>query len=136
MREMNEKQIIRARFILEALGKPKDVVIKALKDLVKQIKKDGRGVEKEHYSKPKKSGDIFFSAFAEFEIICGDLEDLLGAILDYTPVTVEIIEPDRISIDISSLQEIVNDISSRFNNLDKQIKILQAANTVLQRKLQ
>ena len=133
---MEEKRKVRARFIIEVMGKPKEMLTKALKDIVKGVGEDGYGVESESYSKPKKAGKILFSAFVEFEIICDDLESLLGAILDYVPINVEVLEPENFSINISSLQEIVNDITSRLDNLDKQIKMLQAANAVLYKKLQ
>lgn len=133
--EEENKRKVKARFIIEMMGKPKKVVSKALKDVIKEIKKDGRGVEKTHYSTPKKSGKVLFSAFVEFIIICEDLEDLLGAVLEYFPINVEIIEPDILSINISALQDIVNDITSKLNDMDKKMKMLQATNVLLQRKM-
>jgi hypothetical protein len=132
---MADKKKIRARFIIEVMGKPKEMVTKALKDITSEMKKDGHKIEKDNYSKPKKSGEHFFSAFTEFEILFDNLEDFLGAIVDYMPITVEILEPDKIDIEIGPLQEIINDLTSRLDNFDKQIKVLQATNIILQRKL-
>jgi hypothetical protein len=133
---MADEKPIRARFIIEVMGKPKEMVTKALKDIIKELKEDGKKIEKESYSKPKKSGKVFFTSFVEFEIICDNLDDFLGVIIDYIPINVEIIEPDIASIGIGPLQEIVNDLTSKLDNLDKQIKMLQASNIILQRKLQ
>lgn len=133
---MTDKKHIRARFIIEVMGKPKEMVTKALKDITSEMKKDGHKIEKDTYSKPKKSGKHFFSAFTEFEIIFEHLEDFIGAILDYMPITVEILEPDKADIEIGPLQEIINDLTSRLDNFDKQIRMLQATNVILQRKLQ
>jgi hypothetical protein len=125
---------VKARFILEAMGKPPKIVEKALKQAIAEIKKDGRGVEREKYSKVEKVGKVLYSSFVEFEIICKNLADLWGAVMDYMPVNVEIISPDKLDIDISDLQDIVNDLTARMHNLDKQIKVLQASNIMLQRQ--
>ena len=126
---------IRARMIFEAMGKPANMVEKALKNLIKEMKGDGKTIDNDKYSKPKKVGKVFFSAFVECEVLCKDLAELLGAVMDYVPVNVEIISPDKVSIDMSDLQDILNDLTSRMDNLDKQIKVLQASNIVLQKQL-
>jgi hypothetical protein len=127
---------IRVRFIVEMLGRPKEILSKALEDLIKEIKKDGRVVENETYSKPKKVGKLIFSAFVEFEMICEGLDGLIGAIIDYAPTTVELISPEKVDIGIFDLQEILNDLTARLHELDKQVKIYQANNIILQKKLQ
>ncbi|MHA2428242.1 MAG: hypothetical protein ACXADB_09490 [Candidatus Hermodarchaeia archaeon] len=127
---------IRTRFIVEMLGRPKEVLSKALEDLIKEMKKDGRKVENETYSKPKKVGKLIFSAFVEFEMICEGLEDLIGSIIDYAPTTVELISPEKIDIGILNLQEVLNDLTARLHELDKQVKIYQSNNIILQRKLE
>ena len=125
---------IRARFIIEMLGRPKEALSKALVDLVKEITKDGRAVENEVYSKPKKIGKLLYSAFVEFEIICDGMHNVIGAIIDYAPTTVELIEPEKMTVSMMELQDVLNDLTARLHELDKQVKVLQANSIILQRR--
>jgi len=126
---------VRGRFIVEMLGRPQEVLSKALVDLIKEMKKDGRVIENEKYSQPKKVGKIIYSAFVEFEIVCRDLADFIGAVIDYVPMTVEIVEPEKMTCSMIDMQEVLNDLTARLYELDKQVKMSQAGATILQRKL-
>lgn len=122
---LGKKQKIKVRIFIELMGWPKETLNDTLKKIVDTIKKKWT-VYREDYSEPEKMGEKMFSSYVEFEAEFSDLKDLFNIVLNYGPTVVEIIEPTEVYISGSDMQDIMADISSKVNMLDRNIKILSA----------
>ncbi len=122
---LGKKQKIKVRIFIELMGWPKETLNDTLKKIVDTIKKKWT-VYKEDYSEPEKMGEKMFSSYVEFEAEFSDLKELFTVVLNYGPTVVEIIEPTEVYISGSDMQDIMADISSKINMLDRNIKILSA----------
>lgn len=120
---MDEKQIkskisegyIHSRIILEVVGKPKEYVVETLKENLKKIKDDKNNLLiSEKTEKPAKQ-DNYFSTFAEIEVLSKDSLSLLSLCFDYMPSSVEIIEPEKITLSSFDFSGFLNDMQARLH---------------------
>ena len=131
MAEENNQQKILVRVIIEMLGAPKEHIEKTLKDYVEKLKDDKEfEIVKEEFA-PAKEQDKLFSAFAELDIRFNSTQKLVDFCFDSMPSSVEIIEPENITLESTRLTETLNDIQAKLHNSDMVIKTLRARNTVL-----
>ncbi|RLE42540.1 hypothetical protein DRJ16_04710, partial [Candidatus Woesearchaeota archaeon] len=102
-------QPLRARTIIELVGKPKDFVERAfekMRELIKQhpglelISEDIEPVKEKPGTK-----DIF-GGFMEVEAKFSSLQSLIAFCFEFTPTSVEIIEPEQITIKNNELTAI------------------------------
>ena len=123
---MNEKQAkekvkegwLHVLVTFEILGKPAAHVDSSLKLYLDEIKKDDRlAILKTHIGKAEKRDDNFFSAFAEADIIAKDLDTLTWLAVNYTPATIEIVEPDNFELKALDLQNHFNDLLARLHTI-------------------
>lgn len=123
---------VKARCILELMARPKEVAVNALKSIIGKIEENGKKliVSDEKYSEPKEVENGFFSVYAEFNIE-GDFDSIFNFVLDYAPSSIEILEPNKLTLDMATLQTALNDLSGRLNELDQKIKIYSANNVLL-----
>jgi predicted transcriptional regulator len=131
MAEENNEQNVLAKVIIEMLGAPKEHIEKTLKDYVEKLK-DDKDIEiaKEEFA-PAEEQNKLFSTFAELEIRFKNAQKLVDFCFDSMPSSVEIIEPESITINSAGLTETLNDIQAKLHNSDMVIKTLRAKNTIL-----
>ncbi len=122
---LGSKQKIKVRIYLELMGWPKEALNENLKKIVGQVK-DKWNIYKEDYSEPEKVGDKMFSSYVEFESEVPDINQLFSFVLNYGPTVVEILEPNEVYVSGSDMQDIMADISSKVNMLDRNLKIVSA----------
>lgn len=122
------KQRIVVRMFFELMGWPKDALNKTLKNIIhthlaKRIK-----ILKEEYSEPEKveGTQKMFISHVEIEAEIPDIKDLFVITLSFAPSVVEILEPPELIITAHDLQDVLADISSKVQELDKQVKVLAA----------
>lgn len=106
---------ITARFIIEIAGKPQENVQKALerfkddfekeKDLFKLISCE---IEEPELSEESK----LYSGFLEVDAKFKDVSSLLNFVADYTPTSIEIEEPEELTLDSFELAGVLNDVSA------------------------
>lgn len=102
----------------EIMGKPKEHVNSTLDAFLKELKKDERiAVIEEHIGKAEKRDDTFFSAFAEMDILLKNFDTLTWICVNYTPASVEIVEPDKFQITALDLQNHFNDLLARLHTI-------------------
>jgi len=123
--------MLKIRATIEAIGRPKELVTQALKDVVKEIK-ERHEVINEDYSQPKKTSKTLFTAFVELTLTLDSYPALCGFVIDYMPTLIEVLEPDEIKMDFGELEEGINELINTIHTLDKQVKVLSAQNLLLQ----
>ena len=102
------------RFIIEVAGKPVENVQKALEKVQEQLEgSDKFKLVDCSLEKPVLNEEnSLFSGFLDVEAKFKSASDLLGFIVDYTPTSIEIIEPEKVSFDSSDFAGLLNDVSS------------------------
>lgn len=107
----------------EIIGKPKDHVVKALKDFLVAIKKDKRFEFLEEHVEPAVEADSgFFSTFAEVDMVAKDFESLTFLAFNFTPASIEVIEPASFKLSSRELQNWLNDMLSSLHAVSFQLK--------------
>lgn len=129
---------VTARFIIQIAGKPVENVQTALETIESKIKELS-------YAKVKDSELIepaldeessLFSGMLETHARFDDIEKLMGFIVDFTPNSIEIEDPDTFKLDSAVVAGMVNDLSTHLLRSAAQIRILNANVIHLQKELE
>lgn len=124
---------IKAKIIIEMMGRPAEHLEQALKDLLKKLGEE-KGVkiadkkvhkpkivdQKDKEGKPIKfeKGREVFSSFAEVELDLKDLFDLIRLIFSYMPSHIEIIRPSELRMPNFDLAAILTEITKKLHQYD------------------
>lgn len=121
-------QKITARFILEVAGKPVSNVEKALEVVEKKIKDEKRFkvLESEIIEPELDEKTKLYSGLIEVQARFENIQGILEFVLDYTPSSVEVEDPEKIQLDIASLNAVLNDFSGHILKTAHHIRILSA----------
>ncbi len=132
-----EGEEIELRCTIELMGKPKEAVEKAIKDVVNNITESGKKLEvsSQTYGEPQLMKDGFYSVYSTFNVK-SDIVSLLGFIMDYAPSAIEVVEARPVKINAVDLQGFFNDLSGRLNDLDQKIKIYSGQLLLLSEQLE
>ncbi len=110
---------LRAWLAFEALAVKADVTRSALDELVGRLDKDQRvKVYKKDFGdmvmrdKPLKNIEVGFSCTVEVELIAKNLEGLFQVVMEYGPSSVELLEPNKISVGAGEAQNIMNTVAA------------------------
>ncbi|RLE44296.1 hypothetical protein DRJ19_00725 [Candidatus Woesearchaeota archaeon] len=113
-------QPLRARTIIELVGKPKDFVERAFKKMRELIKQHpGLELISEDIEpvKEKPGTKDIFGGFIEVEAKFSSLQSLIAFCFEFTPTSVEIIEPEQITIKNNELTAIFNDLQAKLHEI-------------------
>ncbi len=123
---------VRARVIIEMLGSPKAHVLDTLKDYVSKLKEDKTlKFVSEELSTPEQRDGGLFAVFTEIDIWFKDVSHLLGFCFDALPSSVEILEPDTISLPSKEFEGVLNDLQAKLHTVDLALKKMRATASVL-----
>ena len=122
---------IKARTIIEIIGKPKKHVDTTLKDYVKAISGKDTVIIKEDISRAKKHEEKLYAAFAELEVIFKNLNSLVYFCFDYMPSSIEIDEPGELVYTARELTLFINDMQGRLHDVNMAAKQLKQQNLKL-----
>lgn len=130
--ERIEQGGVLSKIIIEVMGSPKEYVEKTLKKVVEDIKKEEFEILKEEFfdAEPQEK---MFSAFIELEILFKNTTRLLDFCFDYTPSSVEILEPLNINYRASDFANLINDLLARIHKSDMALKNYNAENQILKK---
>ena len=124
--ERIEEGSIRILVTLEVAGKPKEHVEESLTTYLKQIEEEKHlevlALEKEDALELEGDNEGFFSAFAEIEMLVPQLEGVTQLAFNYTPASIEIIEPDEFHVEARDLQNWINDILSQLHTVALELR--------------
>ncbi len=134
---MNSKnkhtQAFLVKAIIEIAGKPKNYIEDAMRLVMKNLnEEEGIKVIKSKTHEAKEHSGIF-STFSEVELSIEDNDALLLLCFEYTPSSVEFIEPEELKIDSVELTEMFNDLLARLHQTDARLKDANAANIMLEK---
>ena len=122
------------RAIFEMIGKPKKHVESTIKDYVKRFSETETcyliSYELNDAEKYEGSEDLY-STFAEVEFVAKDQIALLNFCVDFMPASVEVMEPDRLSIDAPYISNMLTELVGRMHLIDGEFKKVVAKNNAL-----
>lgn len=116
---------IQIQIILEVLGRPADNVKQALASIVTKLEgeKGIKVLERVlHEPAPVPDAKDLYTAFAEVTLELPSLESYFGIIFAYMPSHVEMIYPERITLDNAALNHFANQLLQRLHNYDSVVK--------------
>lgn len=129
---------ITARFIIQIAGKPVENVNKALNIVLDKLKTENekfKVIESDLFEADLDEKTTLYAGFIEVVAKFSDSKNILDFILDYTPTSIEIEDPEKIEIDAHSFTTILNDFSSHLIDNQTQIRKLSANLHYLNNKL-
>ncbi len=137
LKERLEEGWIHCNIIVEMLGKPKDYIEKVIGEVAIAIGKT-KGIEvinsTEHEPTEAKNG--LFSTFTELELAVKDIGLLMGLVFSYMPSNIEILAPQEFKMPVSSVNELVNLVTSRLHGYDSLAKRMRIESMILKKKLE
>ena len=123
LREKMKNGWIHAIATFEIAGKPKQHVEESLDKYLENIQKDERIIiVQEEREEAIEHDDGIFSAFAELDIIVESLETFTWLCLNFSPASIEIIEPDVLKIQARDLTNWLNDLLSKLHEVASEIR--------------
>ena len=125
VKEKVKKGYLKVYMCFEVIGTAKDIVEKALKEHVEKFERDERVeiYKKEFFpvERLKLEEKEFYSAICETEFLTKSFKDLVNLVLFYGPSACEILAPERIEIELSEAQEVLNTLGSIMHKLSEKI---------------
>jgi hypothetical protein len=138
---MNEEELLSEGYLkvyvlLEIVGKPAEHVEKAIRAVMGQIK-DTEGIEvlDEDIGKPEKTDDGFYGVFAEFDAYVQNLQRVGYLATNYTPATIELVEPEEMQVGFDEFNEVFGDTLSKLHMNNMQINELKQRRQQMTRSL-
>ena len=136
---MNDKELkglisqghILCRVIFEMAGNPKEHVEKTLREYIKIVKEDPDYIFTNEYYAQAEENDGIWSTFYESEIIIASLEKLNVLCFNLSPASVEIIQPDSITLTDKKLTHVYNDVISKIHEIGANLKNVNSENELL-----
>ncbi len=125
-----------ARFIIEIGGKPVENVNKALNLIEKNLKEEKKfkllssEIEEAEFNEEAK----IYLGFLEVSIKFSEVKHILEFILDYTPSSVEIEEPENLKLNNSEFTGILNDLAANILKSNKELMQMRAYIHMLQKE--
>ncbi|MBM3231996.1 hypothetical protein FJZ21_01300 [Candidatus Pacearchaeota archaeon] len=129
---------LKAKFIIEILGRPVEHLEKTLADLVEKMGTEkGVSLLKKEINKPKKveKAENLWTTFADIDLSFESLPVFMNTVINYMPAHVEVYEPDMFKINTFEMNEFVNFVVSRLHNFDALAKRMMGEREILISKL-
>ena len=118
IKEFVEKGYLRANIIFEIIGKPKTHIEDTMKAYIENIKQDTElKIIKEEFENAEEVEEGLFGVVAEIEILFPSIEKLNWLCINFTPASVEIIEPDKKTVSQKEIGDWTNDLLSRLHEI-------------------
>lgn len=127
-----EEGWIRVNMIFELVGNPKKHVEDTLKSYMANIKTDS-GVEtlNEDYAETEEVSKGLFSTFVETEMLVNGLEKLTWLSFNFSPASIEILEPTEFKFGSANLQNWINDLLAQLHEVGALSKQISSQNKLL-----
>ena len=138
MSSMNETKNVRARLILEVIGKPPEHLTATLEGLIKKMSEEkGVKIIGEKIKEPvlMKDSKEFYTTLAEIEIEVEEVLLLAELMFKYMPAHIEIISPEFITLENNGWNEILNELVRKLHGYDEVARVLQMQSAKMQRRI-
>lgn len=131
---------IKAFFIFEMLGRPREHLRKTLHEFINKIGSEpGIQIKDKKIHEPKKIEEAkheLYTSFAETEIEFKDMPTLFKIVFGYMPSHIEIVEPEELGIKNFDLNLLMNELTRRLHQYDEIAKGLAIERGIMQQRLQ
>lgn len=120
---------ITARFIIQIAGKPVEKVEEALDFVEKKLqdeKEKFKVLESELIEPEFEEESKIYSGFLEVTAKFLDAREMLNFIVDYTPTSIEVEDPETLKFDSTTFTGILNDMSNIIIKSQNQIRMANA----------
>jgi len=115
---------LRVLLAFDALAVNEDVVKSALDGLVAKLDEDARYrvykkemLPAQKVDNPMKGIDTAWSLVANVELVSRSMNDLVALVLEYGPSAVELMEPNRLSMDAGQAQMLLNQVADMMHRI-------------------
>jgi len=120
---------LRAIVTFEVAGKPKEHVETSLDKYLKNIEKDDRiTIEHQDREEAIEHDDGMWSVFSECELVVKDLETITWLCINFSPASVEILDPDELTMEARDVTNWFNDLLSKLHEVSANYRNQQGAN--------
>lgn len=129
---------VEANFIIQIAGKPVENVQKALETVKDNLMKEKELCEVtncEVVEAQKDDDGGLYSGFLDLEAKFSSVKKVLEFITDYSPSSVEIIEPQEMKLNAYDFTEILNDVSSKLLKYQMESRTYKGHANFLAKKL-
>jgi len=116
--EKVESGWLRAWFAFEVLAGNEKKAKETLEELIDKLDKNGRvKLYKKDFSevnkvdKPMQGVEVGYSMACDVELIANRFEDLVQVVIEFGPSASELLEPNRLNLDIAEAQSVLNNIA-------------------------
>jgi hypothetical protein len=132
-KERVEKGQVLVRVIIEVLGAPKGYVEEAVQLVVDRVHatKEIDVVSESTYEAEEKGK--LFSTFSELEIWFGNMDTFSNFLFEFTPSSVEVIQPAKVELDARFVSGFFNDFLLKMHDLGLKLKDSSAKTQLLQK---
>jgi len=128
---MENKQRVTAKVIFEIVGNPKDHVVNALKKYIQLLKSDpAMKISDEYVAEPEEKEGLW-STFAEMDVTVQGIDKLTWLCVNFTPASVEIMEPSSFEITDKGMTDWMNDLLSKLHEIGMHSKSMASENDLL-----
>ena len=122
LQERVEKRLkdgwIKSWMMIEVLAITKEATKSSLEKHVKSMEKEDKTIvykkdfkEIKKVEKPIKNIEVAYSYIVELELIAENLDKLVYLVMNYAPTAIEILEPNKLTIDAGEAQGILTSIA-------------------------
>jgi len=133
--QLTEKTHLRCKIIIEVLGKPKEHVEKTIRSFVDSIEKDKDLILLNKTFADAEEKDNLWSTFVDMEMVIKGIPKLIAFCFDYMPSSVEILKPEELVMNKSTIADFANDLQARLHQVDMIVKKLKNENDFLRKNL-
>ncbi|MEK6924753.1 MAG: hypothetical protein AABW71_00770 [Nanoarchaeota archaeon] len=130
---------LKAKFIIEILGRPVEHIEKTLTELTDKIGTE-KGVSLLHkeINKAKKveKTDNLWTAFADIDLSFESLPIFMNIAINYMPAHIEVYEPDMFKMNAFEMNEFANFVVQKLHNYDALAKRMMGEREILISKLE
>jgi hypothetical protein len=134
IKKLTDEGYLRVNVIFEIAGKPKKHIEDTLKAYIENIKQDEQiQVITEEYEDAEELEEGVFSTVAEIEMLLPTIEKLNWLCINFSPASVEILEPEKKTVSQKEIGEWMNDLLSRLHEIGMVQKNLKGQYDILVR---
>ncbi len=136
-----KKQIIKkggvfAKLYFQVFGKSEEAVIDLAKGFSAAIiKAEGVKIGASEIAKPEKLEDGYYSTYIESYLVFESPSDLFAIVVDTTPFSIEVLEPEELTINSGKLTDILYTLSTFTFELKKKIFEANPKEAMLMKKM-
>ena len=118
--ELNNR--IECRAILELLGKPADYIDNTAKNIIATIKKNENYEILNEFLSDTEDREHLFSKFIELDLKIKNLPAIFDFCFDFMPSSIEIIKPEKLTLESRDMTAFLSDLQARLHNSDMATK--------------